>query len=87
MAHGVHAKQTKSNINKINKLLHDTRAKDNILPHSLVVHTEIAYSSRSTDSMHVLLDVSGQVKVDDVLHVCDVKTPCCHLAWTHQSSH
>ena len=35
---------------------------------------EVAHATSSTNPVHVLLHVSRQVKVDDVLHVGDVQT-------------
>lgn len=36
--------------------------------------TQVPHSSRSSDAVDVLLDVAGQVEVDDVLNVGDVQT-------------
>jgi hypothetical protein len=34
--------------------------------------TEVAHTASTTDSVDVLLNVGGQVKVDDMLHIGDV---------------
>ena len=36
--------------------------------------TEVAHTSGTTDPVNVFVDVRGKIKVDDVLHVGDVKT-------------
>lgn len=41
--------------------------------------TQIAHTSRTADTVNVLLNVTGQVKVNYVLHVANVKTSCSHL--------
>ena len=41
--------------------------------------TQVTHTTRTTDAMNVLLDVGGQVEVDDVLDVRDVETTSGNL--------
>lgn len=41
--------------------------------------TQVPHSSRSSNAVDVLLDVAGQVKVDDVLHIGDIQTTSGNL--------
>lgn len=41
--------------------------------------TEVSHASSAPDAMDVLLDVTGQVKVDDMFHVADIQTTSSHL--------
>lgn len=41
--------------------------------------TKISYTSCTANTVNVLLNVTGQIKIDDVLHIADVQTPCSHL--------
>lgn len=43
------------------------------------VRTEVSDTSRTANTVNVLLNVTGQVKVDDVLHVWDVQASGRHL--------
>lgn len=43
------------------------------------VHTEVAHTSRTANTVNVLLNVTGQVEVNDMLHVADVQTSSSHL--------
>lgn len=42
--------------------------------------TQVSDSTCTSDTVDVLLDVAGQVKVDNVLHVGDVQTSSCYLS-------
>ena len=41
--------------------------------------TKVTHTSRTANTVNVLLNVTGQVKVDYVLHVGDVQTSGRHL--------
>jgi len=46
------------------------------------VHTKIAYSTRSTNSVNIFFNITRQVEVNNVFYVGNVETSCRHL--THQ---
>lgn len=41
--------------------------------------TQVSNSSRAPDAVDIFLNVTGQVKVNHMLHVGDVQTPSCYL--------
>lgn len=41
--------------------------------------TKISYTSCTANTVNVLLNVTGQIKIDNMLHIADVQTPCSHL--------
>lgn len=41
--------------------------------------TQVSYSSRTSNTVDVLLYVAWQVKVNNMFHVGDVQTPSCYL--------
>lgn len=43
------------------------------------VHTQIAHTSRTANTVNVFLNVTGQIKVNNVLHIADVQTSSSHL--------
>lgn len=41
--------------------------------------TKVAHTSRTANTVNVFLNVTGQIKVNDMLHVADVQTSSSHL--------
>jgi len=47
--------------------------------------TEVADASSTTNSVHIFLNVSRQVKVNDMFHVWYIKTTGGHLSQEHDT--
>lgn len=43
------------------------------------LYTKISNTSCTANTVNIFLNVTGQIKIDDVLHIADVQTPCSHL--------
>lgn len=41
--------------------------------------TKVAHTSRTANTVNVFLNVTGQIKVNNVLHVADIQTSGSHL--------
>lgn len=37
-----------------------------------ILHTKISYTSCTANAVNILLNVTGQIKIDDVLDIADV---------------
>lgn len=51
-----------------------------IFPNTKEKLTKVSYTACTTDAMDVFLNVTRQVKIDNVFHVGDVKATCSHLS-------
>lgn len=49
------------------------------LKNKLKLHTNIADTARSANSVHVFIDIGWQVVVYHMLHIRDIKPSRCHL--------
>lgn len=43
------------------------------------IHTKVSDTSRTANTVNVLLNVTGQIKVNNVLHIADVQASSSHL--------
>lgn len=64
--------------------MHYTADKCSIIYYSkcinvVIVITKVAHATRTPNAVDVLLNVTGQVEVNDVLYIGDVQTTSSHL--------
>lgn len=64
--------------------MHYTADKCSIIYYSkcisvVIALTKVAHTTRTPNAVDVLLNVTGQVKVNDVLYIGDVQTTSSHL--------
>lgn len=64
--------------------MHYTADKRSIIYYSKRINavtaiTKVAHTTRTANAVDVLLNVTGQVKVNDVLYIGDVQTTSSHL--------
>lgn len=45
----------------------------------MYLYTKISYTSCTTNTVNILLNVTWQIKINDVLHIADVQSPCGYL--------
>lgn len=45
----------------------------------IFLYTKISYTSCTSNTVNILLNVTRQIKIDDMLHIADVQTPGSHL--------
>lgn len=49
--------------------------------------TKVAHTSRTANTVNVFLNVTGQVKVDDMFHVAYIQTSSSHLQKKEKNKH
>lgn len=47
----------------------------------IILLTKVSYTACTTNTMYILFNVTGQVKVYDMLYIWDIQSSCCYLVF------